>query len=41
MSRFFGVTVSWVFIVTGGHLLVIAGVGRATSFPVGPEPFAS
>jgi len=27
VSRFFGVTVSWVFIVTGGHLLVIAGVG--------------
>jgi flagellar biosynthetic protein FliR len=41
VSRFFGVTVSWVFIVTGGHLLVIAGVMQSfQSFPVGPEPFA-
>ena len=41
VSRFFGVTVSWVFIVTGGHLLVIAGVIQSFhSFPVGPEPFA-
>ena len=41
MSRFFGVTVSWLFIVTGGHLLVIAGVVQSLhSFPVGPEPFA-
>jgi flagellar biosynthesis protein FliR len=41
VSRFFGVTVSWVFIVTGGHLLVIAGVVQSLhSFPVGPEPFA-
>ncbi len=41
MSRFFGVSVSWLFIVMGGHLLVIAGVVRSfESFPVGPEPFA-
>ena len=41
VSRFFGVTVSWLFIVTGGHLLVIAGVIQSFhSFPVGPEPFA-
>ncbi|MFT3664500.1 flagellar biosynthetic protein FliR [Piscinibacter sp.] len=41
VSRFFGVTVSWVFIVAGGHLLVIAGVIQSLhSFPVGPEPFA-
>ena len=41
VSRFFGVTVSWLFIVTGGHLLVIAGVMQSfESFPVGPEPFA-
>ena len=41
VSRFFGVTVSWLFIVTGGHLLVIAGVMHSfQSFPVGPEPFA-
>lgn len=41
LSRFFGVSVSWVFIVTGGHLLVIAGIAKSfESFPVGPEPFA-
>jgi flagellar biosynthetic protein FliR len=41
VSRFFGVTVSWLFIVSGGHLLVIAGVIQSfQSFPVGPEPFA-
>lgn len=41
VSRFFGVTVSWLFIVTGGHLLVIAGVVQSFhAFPVGPEPFA-
>lgn len=41
VSRFFGVTVSWLFIVTGGHLLVIAGLVKSfESFPIGPEPFA-
>lgn len=41
VSRFFGVTVSWLFIVTGGHLLVIAGIVQSfQAFPVGPEPFA-
>lgn len=41
VSRFFGVTVSWLFVVTGGHLLVIAGVMQSFhSFPVSPEPFA-
>jgi flagellar biosynthetic protein FliR len=41
VSRFFGVTVSWVFIVSGGHLLVIAGVIQSFhSFPVSAEPFA-
>jgi flagellar biosynthetic protein FliR len=40
VSRFFGVMVSWLFIVTGGHLLVIAGVVQSFyAFPVGPEPF--
>lgn len=40
LSRFFGVMVSWMFIVTGGHLLVIAGVVQSFhAFPVGPEPF--
>jgi flagellar biosynthetic protein FliR len=41
LSRFFGVSVSWLFIVMGGHLLVIAGVIKSfETFPVGPEPFA-
>jgi flagellar biosynthesis protein FliR len=41
VSRFFGISVSWLFIVTGGHLLVIAAVVQSfQAFPVGPEPFA-
>ncbi len=40
-SRFFGVSVSWLFIVTGGHLALIAAVVQSfQTFPVGPEPFA-
>ena len=40
-SRFFGITVSWLFIVTGGHLMLIAAVVQSfEAFPVGPEPFA-
>ena len=40
-SRFFGVAVSWLFIVTGGHLALIAAVVQSFQvFPVGPEPFA-
>ena len=40
-SRFFGVCVSWLFIVTGGHLLLIVAVVQSfQTFPVGPEPFA-
>ena len=40
-SRFFGISVSWLFIVTGGHLLLIAAVVQSfQAFPVGPEPFA-
>ena len=40
-SRFFGITVSWLFIVTGGHLLLIGAVVQSfQTFPVGPEPFA-
>ncbi len=40
-SRFFGTVVSWLFIVTGGHLLLIAAVVQSFhAFPVGPEPFA-
>jgi len=40
-SRFFGILVSWLFIVTGGHLALIAAVIQSfQAFPVGPEPFA-
>jgi len=41
VSRFFGVSISWLFIVSGGHLLVIAAVVQSFSaFPVTSEPFA-
>ena len=40
-SRFFSISVSWLFIVTGGHLLLVAAVIQSfQAFPVGPEPFA-
>jgi len=40
-SRFFGTMVAWLFMVMGGHLLVIAALVQSfQSFPVGPEPFA-
>lgn len=40
-SRFFGTAVSWLFIVIGGHLMLIAAVVQSFQvFPVGPEPFA-
>ncbi|HEY2927261.1 flagellar biosynthetic protein FliR [Piscinibacter sp.] len=41
MSRFFGISVSWLFIVINGHLLLIAAVVQSFhAFPVGPDPFA-
>jgi flagellar biosynthetic protein FliR len=41
VSRFFSIAVSWLFIVTGGHLLLIGAVIQSFQvFPVGPEPFA-
>ena len=41
MSRFFGVSVSWLFIVSGGHLMLIAAVVQSFhAFPVSAEPFA-
>jgi len=41
MSRFFGVSVSWLFIVINGHLLLIAAVVQSfQAFPVSAEPFA-
>lgn len=40
-GRFFGTTVAWLFVVSGGHLMVIAAVVQSfEAFPVGPEPFA-
>jgi flagellar biosynthetic protein FliR len=40
-SRFFSIAVSWLFIVTGGHLMLIGAVVQSFhAFPVGPEPFA-
>lgn len=40
-SRFFGISISWLFIVINGHLLLIAAIVQSFhAFPVGPEPFA-
>jgi flagellar biosynthesis protein FliR len=40
-SRFYGTAVAWLFIVIGGHLMLIAAVVQSFhAFPVGPEPFA-
>ena len=41
VSRFFGISISWLFIVSGGHLLVIAAVVQSfNAFPVSGDPFA-
>ena len=41
LSRFFGTTVSFLFIVINGHLSIIAAVVQSfQTFPVGAEPFA-
>jgi flagellar biosynthetic protein FliR len=41
VSRFFGIVVSWLFIIINGHLLLIGAVVQSFQvFPVGPEPFA-
>ena len=41
VSRFFGISVSWLFIVINGHLLLIAAVVQSfNAFPVSAEPFA-
>jgi flagellar biosynthetic protein FliR len=41
VSRFYTVTVSLLFIVINGHLLLVAAVVQSfQAFPVGPEPFA-
>lgn len=40
-GRFFGTMVAWVFVVAGGHLLVIAALVQSfQAFPVSPEPLA-
>jgi flagellar biosynthetic protein FliR len=40
-SRFFGTIIGLLFIVTNGHLLVVAAVVQSfQTFPVAPEPFA-
>ena len=40
-SRFFGTCISWLFIVMGGHLMIVAALVKSyTAFPVGNEPFA-
>jgi flagellar biosynthetic protein FliR len=41
MSRFFSVSIGWLFIVINGHLLLIAAVVQSfRAFPVSTEPFA-
>ena len=41
VSKFFGVSISWLFIVINGHLLLISAVVQSfQAFPVAPEPFA-
>jgi flagellar biosynthetic protein FliR len=40
-GRFLGTVIAWLFVVGGGHLLVIAVLVQSfTVFPVSPEPFA-
>lgn len=40
-GRFMGTLVAWLFVVGGGHLVVIAAVVRSfEAFPASPEPFA-
>jgi flagellar biosynthetic protein FliR len=41
VSRFYGISIAWLFIVSGAHLLVIAAVVQSfTAFPVAADPFA-
>lgn len=41
VGSFFGTTVSWLFIIINGHLLLIMALVQSfNAFPVGPEPFA-
>ena len=41
VSKFFGISISWLFIVINGHLLLVSAVVQSfQAFPAGPEPFA-
>jgi flagellar biosynthesis protein FliR len=41
VSQFFGISISWLFIVINGHLLLVSAIVQSfNAFPVGPEPFA-
>ncbi len=41
VSKFFGVSISFLFIVVNGHLLLISAVVQSFhAFPAGPDPFA-
>ena len=41
VGSFFGITVSWLFVIINGHLLLIMALVQSfNAFPVGPEPFA-
>jgi flagellar biosynthetic protein FliR len=41
VGSFFGITVSWLFIIINGHLLLIMALVQSfNAFPVSPEPFA-
>jgi len=41
VSKFFGISISWLFIVINGHLLLVSALVQSFhAFPVGPEPFA-
>jgi flagellar biosynthetic protein FliR len=41
VSRFYGTTASWLFVVMDGHLMLTAAVLHSfTAFPVSPEPLA-
>lgn len=40
-ARFFGTLVAFLFVATGGHLMLIQALAQSFhAFPVGPEPFA-
>jgi flagellar biosynthetic protein FliR len=41
VSRFYGTTAAWLFVVMNGHLMLTAAVlGSFRAFPVSPEPLA-